>query len=36
MTDFEPAHHRTIVLRVNGAERRLEVDTRASLLDLLR
>jgi xanthine dehydrogenase YagT iron-sulfur-binding subunit len=36
MNDAAPAHHLTITLRVNGADRELEVDTRASLLDVLR
>src|SRR3954454_1550949 len=36
MNDAAPPHHLTITLRVNGADRELEVDTRASLLDVLR
>src|SRR3954469_16921600 len=32
----EPARTMAITLRINGEERRLEVDTRTSLLDLLR
>jgi xanthine dehydrogenase YagT iron-sulfur-binding subunit len=34
--DASPAHLLEITLRVNGAAHRLEVDTRTSLLDLLR
>jgi len=33
---MEPVQHMRIALRVNGAEHALEVDTRTSLLDLLR
>src|SRR3954471_14709170 len=36
MTQPEAAHQRRISLRVNGAERAITVDTRTSLLDLLR
>jgi len=36
MTDAAPAHHLPIRVRVNGADRELEVDTRGSLLDVLR
>jgi xanthine dehydrogenase YagT iron-sulfur-binding subunit len=32
----EPPLHSVVTLRVNGAPRRLEIDTRTSLLDLLR
>jgi xanthine dehydrogenase YagT iron-sulfur-binding subunit len=32
----EPVQHMRIALRINGAEHALEVDTRTSLLDLLR
>src|ERR687889_2563680 len=33
---MEPVQHARVTLRVNGAEHALEVDTRTSLLDLLR
>jgi xanthine dehydrogenase YagT iron-sulfur-binding subunit len=33
---MEPVQHMRIALRINGAEHALEVDTRTSLLDLLR
>ena len=33
---MEPVHRLPVTLRVNGEPRRLEVDTRTSLLDLLR
>src|SRR3954466_6203853 len=36
MTQPEAAHQRRISLRVNGEQRELDVDTRTSLLDLLR
>jgi xanthine dehydrogenase YagT iron-sulfur-binding subunit len=32
----EPVQRAVVALRVNGADRRLEIDTRTSLLDLLR
>jgi xanthine dehydrogenase YagT iron-sulfur-binding subunit len=34
--DTEPAHVVPVTLRVNGDPRRIEIDTRASLLDVLR
>jgi xanthine dehydrogenase YagT iron-sulfur-binding subunit len=36
MTDVDPAQHVRITLQCNGTARELEVDTRASLLDVLR
>jgi xanthine dehydrogenase YagT iron-sulfur-binding subunit len=36
MTGADPSHRLAITLHVNGATRTLEVDTRASLLDVLR
>jgi len=35
-TGAEPAQHLEVTLQVNGEQRRLEVDTRSSLLDVLR
>src|ERR687885_1694548 len=34
--DAAAVHHAEVALRVNGAEQRLTVDTRATLLDVLR